>query len=288
LPNYFGRQLKLTIDDDFVIENLRVDFTVEKSLVGYASLAKITVYNLIKENRERIKDKGQQVKLYAGYDDLPLLFSGDLVNVIHVYEKPDWKTEIYAGDKADILRRAVINKSLPADTTPQQLMDELVGAMDGVTKGIMDGLTNCLNNKRSLLRSIQLAGNVGDFLDELAKNCGFDYAIADGIIDTSPTESAISDVPVVLINQLTGMIGAPERTADGVEVKTFLNPALRLGRAIEIEAASNKINAGNLQFRDAPTPATEGQFKVIKMVHEGSLWSNKWETSISGTLLKNG
>ena len=280
MSEYFNRKVELTIGD-YSTDELRVDFSVEKSLVGIPNLAKITVYNVSVANREQLSVAGQEVSLLAGYQNPLLIFSGKVINANPIYESPDWKVEIFARDKSAAINNSTINKSLPADTRPEQLYDELVGQMEGVTKGITDGLSDCINNKRSLLRSLQLSGGIKKFLDELAENCGFDYAVADGIIDTVKKDKAITDLPAIIINQNHGMIGSPERTEVGVNVKTLLNPGLKLGRRIEIQAVSQTINAGNLFFRKPLKPSTEGSFRIDKIIHSGSNYDNKWESQIT-------
>lgn len=280
MADYFDRKITLNVGD-FSTSDLRIDFNVEKSLIGYPNLAKIIVYNISAASRAKIEEEGLSVELLAGYNSPTILFSGDLVNVVPVYEAPDWKVEIFAGDKSKIINESFINKTLPAGTTPDQLFNELVGQMEGITTGLTDGLKDCINNKRSLLRTLQLSGGVKKFLDELSRNCGFDYAVADGIIDTVKKDKALLDEPEIIINQNNGMLGSPERTEVGVNVKTLLNPALKLGRRIKIEAASQKVNAGNLFFREVPAPATVGTFRIDKLIHIGSNFDNQWESQIT-------
>ena len=280
MADYFDRKISLAVGS-FSTTELRVDFTVEKSLIGYPNMAKIIVYNLSKDSRAIVEERNQAVELSAGYGEPILLFSGDLVNAVHTKEGVDWKTEIFAGDKAQSINESTINKTLPPGTNPEQIFKELVGQMDGVAVGLLDGIKDCINSKRSLLRSIQLSGGIKKFLDELSKNCGFDYSVNDGVIDTVKSDKVLGDEPEIVINQNNGMIGSPERTEVGVNVKTLLNPGLKLGRRIRIEAVSQKINAGNLFFRQAPPPATTGSFRIDKIIHAGSNYDNKWESSIT-------
>jgi len=280
MADFFDRKIQLSVGD-FSTDELRVDFEVEKSLIGYPNLSNIKIYNLGPASRSKIEERFQPVDLKAGYGSPTLLFSGDLINAVHLYVAPDWVTEIFAGDKTRAINESTINKTLPAGTTQEQIYNELVGQMDGISAGMIDGLKDCISSKRSILRSIQLSGGVKKFLDELAKNCGFDYVVADGVIDAVKKDKALEDEPEIVINQNTGMLGSPERTEVGVVVKTLLNPSLKLGRRIRIEAASQKINAGNLFFRKVPAPATIGTFRIDKIVHKGSLRDNVWESNIT-------
>lgn len=169
MSTLFLRQASLKVAG-FTIEDLRIKFNVEKSLVGYPNKANIQIYNLKESTRNLIAEDGTLVELFVGYQNLVLLFSGTVINVIHKKEKTEWITTIYAGDSDSVLNSATINKTLPAGTTPEQLFNELVKGLPGVTKGITEGLQNCLSGKKSLLRGIMLSGNIKDFLRQLAKD----------------------------------------------------------------------------------------------------------------------
>lgn len=284
----FNRQIKILIPDfpGYEITELRVIAKVEKSLVGYPNLANIKVYNLSENSRKKIEQEGLKIQLFAGYLDVgvPLLFDGDIINVIHTKIGVDWISEIFAADGIKVLSTATVNKTLAAGSTTGQVYDELVKQMDGITKGITEGLQSCLSGKRSLLRALQLSGNVKDWLDKISLDCGFEYSVNDGVIETTPTGLPLSDVPPKIINQGSGMIGSPERTEVGVNVKHFLLPDLKLGRTIRIESITEKINIGNLFFRKIPKIKNEGIYRIDKLIHSGDTHSNQWETNINARI----
>lgn len=163
----FGRQAKVLIKN-LNITDLRIKFNVEKSLVGYPNKANIGIYNLKSDSRKVIEEEGLKVELYAGYENPPLLFSGNIINVLHQKQGVDWISNLYCGDAIKDINNATINKTLSAGATTENIFNELVGSMDGVTKGITQGLSKCLNGKQSLLRGLQLTGNVKDWLKKIA------------------------------------------------------------------------------------------------------------------------
>ena len=279
----FIRRAFIVIDNEPLPE-LRVDFTIEKSLVGYPNLANIKVVNLKDSNRNLLEEKGLSLELYAGYEDtaVTLTFSGDLINVVHLKQGPDWYSEIFARDGGNVLDDSVINKAFPAGMTMKNIADELFKEMGDVKKGLLDGLTDCITGKRSLLRAWQASGNIRAIWDELANNCGFEWSINDGVFETTPKNLPVDDVPPVVINQLSGMIGSPERTDIGVNVKNHMLPELKLGRTFKVESVSEKINAGNLFFKDIPPIRNQGVYRIDKLIHAGDTRGNKWETDISG------
>lgn len=279
----FIRQADISVSD-IVISGLRINFKVEKSLVGYPNLANIKIYNLSESNRNKIEEVDLKIQLFAGYEDVSnlLLFDGDVINVVHMKNGTDWISEIFAQDGAKILNSSTINKTLPAGTTTEQIYNELISQMDGISKGITEGIRNCLSGKQSLLRSLQLSGNIKDWLDKIAKDCGFEYSINEGIIETTQTNIPLSDVPPVIINQGSGMIGSPEKTEIGINVKNLLLPELKLGRTVKVESISEKINIGNLFFRKAPAIRNQGTYRIDKLTHIGDTHDNPWETEILG------
>ena len=92
-------------------------------------------------------------------------------------------------------------------------------------------------------------------------------------------------MPPIIINQANRMIGYPDRTDVGVIVKTLLNPALRLGRRIEIKALTEKLNVGNLFFRTVPPIKNQGIYRIDKLIHAGDTHEDLWQSQISGRII---
>ena len=166
----FNRIVRVEIED-LVISALKIEFKIEKSLVGYPNLGNIKIYNLSENSRNQIEEKDLKVQLYAGYEDTEtaLLFDGDIVNVVHLKQGTDWISEIFAADGIKALNAATINKSFSAGATIDQIYGELTGKLDGISKGITQGIKECLTGKRSILRQLTLSGSVKDWLKKIAQ-----------------------------------------------------------------------------------------------------------------------
>ena len=287
MASFFLREAQLIVGQPgtggLEIKDLRFSFVVELSLVGYPNMATIRIYNLRKTNRNLIQEEFTKIFLYAGYKgNVPLIFSGNIVNVTHEKIGPDWITTLFCGDAIKTINESTVNKTLPPGATTESLLDELVGQMDGVTKGVTEGLKDCLTGKRSLLRGIILSGNVKDWLDKLSQNCGFDYSVNNDVLETTVKNKPLNDEEPVVISQANGMLSSPELTEVGVKVKSLLLPQLKLGRRIEIQSISSKINIGNLIFRKIPPTIGEGTYRIDKIVHTGDTRENDWFSEIDG------
>jgi len=266
------------------INGLKINFNVEKSLVGYPNKANIKIYNLKKSSRNALEEEGTSIELYAGYEDTEtvLLFKGDIINAIHIKQSTEWITEVYALDGYNALKDSVINKGFPAGTSVSTVYDELVNKLEGVSKGITQGLAECISGKRSFLRSIQLSGSIKEFLEFIKEDCGVEYSINDGVMETTQYKIPLTDEPTFIINQNSGMIGSPEKNEQGITVRNHLLPNLKLGRRIEIKSISTKLNIGNAFFRKVSEIRDTGVYMIIKLVHVGDTRDNQWETIITG------
>jgi hypothetical protein len=162
------QRLVKIVTPNLIVENVRVRFEVIKSLIGAPNLAFILIYNL-SENTRKFFQSETTLTLYAGNEQLTHIFTGDITNVVDRKEGVDWHTEIYCGDIVNAINDSTINKTYAAGTSHNQIFNDLVGKMEGVKKGVLDGLKGCLSNKRSLLRSLQLSGSVKTWLDWLSK-----------------------------------------------------------------------------------------------------------------------
>jgi hypothetical protein len=200
--------------------------------------------------------------------------------VIHFKDGPDWKSTVYAADGLVALENGVINKTLPAGASPSQILDELLQGLEGVSKGVIEGIQNCRSGKRSLLRELQMTGNIKDWLAKIANDCGFEYSINDGVFETVEEGLPVSTEPVTIINQASGMIGSPKRTEVGVNVTNLLLGELKLARTIRIESINRQINIGNLFFRDVSDITIDGIYRIDKLVHTGDTHDNTWQTDI--------
>jgi hypothetical protein len=268
--------------DDVELKDFKITFEVEKYLHGTPNKANVKIWNLKKSSRDQIEEKGKKVEILAGYEDTEtgLVYSGDIVNVVHTKTQTEWVTEILSGDGIDILGGSIVNQTMAAGSSMNQVYDALVARLPGISKGVTKGIKNCLSGKKSLLRSLQLTGDVKSWLDQIAKDCGFEYSVNENIIETNPTGQPLSDLPPIQVNQAKGMKNSPKKTEKGVNVKTILNPNLKLARTIDITDTGKEIPKGTGSFEEVPGTIDQGVYRIVKIVHRGSTHENTWESEI--------
>jgi len=281
---YFLRKYKLKLAGTELSE-YRINFKIDKSLVGFPNLANIKIYNA-PENVKKLLKQGDKIELYAGYENnIGLIFKGEVININSTYKKPDFIFEIYAGDAHKALTSSKINKTLKAGATTETIFNTLIDSLHGVSKGLTEGIKNCTYKKISILKAIILSGGVKEFLDKISDTCGFDYAVDDGVISTVAKNKALNMGNPFLISQNTGMLGSPEQTEIGMNATTLLNHSFKLGHAFKIDSISSTLNVGNLMFRKVKKYSNNALYRINSISHSGDSRDGEWKSELIGMYL---
>lgn len=262
---------------------LRIKFAVKRSGTATPNMADIRVYNLDVEDAAEIKKEYTTVVLQAGYNsNFGVIFSGNIKQCILGRESAtDTFLDIIAGDGDQAYNFAIVNTTLKKGSTPD---DQLAAAtkpmadMD-VTVGHVDPL-----NQKSLPRGKVMYGSARDHIDAITGSSQAGWSIQDGQIQVIKQTTYLPGERVILTSK-TGLIGTPEQTNQGVNMKCLLNPRIKINTLVQIDNASvqqMKIdlavpgNAANI-----PAPLTEdGTYAVLTAEHMGDTRGQDWSTSI--------
>lgn len=225
------RKLKVTVGS-VVVEDLRVEFEIQKDIDANPNNAKVRIFNLKKENRKKIKDEFKNITVEGGYEKgvVGLLHVGEIRSVINKREgHTDVVTEITSGD-ADLNHRfGKINQTFPASATaPKDLILALYGKMIGVKLGVIQDV----DKFPPLKRPYTMAGTVVGEMNKIARHYNLYWSIQNGYLEVISKEKYIDRVHV--ISKDTGMVGTPDVTELGVHVVTLLNHNIRPKRLIKV------------------------------------------------------
>lgn len=268
----FGRILKLTVFDDdgngLEITGNKISFSVEKTRVSYPNSCKVTVYNLSQQTRHQIKKEFALFRLEGGYEGVQgVLFVGNIRTVTHRREGVDILTEITGGDGDEAFQGAMVNATVPAgDTAAKGLVAQLTAAMPGVTPGTILGLDDKPANKRAVV----INGNAKDEMDKLARRNDFSWSIQNGALDVVPNDGFINATTTV--SKHNGMIGNPEITEKGINLKMLLNHAVEPNHLVEVQ----------VEDLSGETDNGGGVYRVNKVSHNGDNRGGDFATSIEG------
>jgi len=265
-----------------IIDELRINFEITKSLLSFPNLARIQIYNPNKDTLSALQSKFTKIVLNAGYEgDSRLLFTGEIRNIFQNKIGVDRIAIVYAGDGQRDWQNASFNKTFTESVTISAAIDEVLKTFKEVTIGALEGIPQIADK----LRGQTLSGSSKDILDQFADEYGFNWSIQDGQVITTPIEQPLTNSEAVLINAATGMIGSPTVTEIGADVTTLLNPRLLPNSAFQIESVNADIQLGNLFFRDVPRTNAEGIYKVQEVSFKGDSREGDWLSSVKGRII---
>lgn len=266
-----------------LVEHLRIDFEVVKSVEEHPNVAYIKVWNLSPEHEGQIKREFDDVVLQAGYDgQVRIVFRGNVVHVYHYRDGADRVTEIVAADGDADYRKSVVNVALAAGTSDDQLVDKLAGTM---TRGTTRGHVAVSKRRRS--RGKVVSGATRTVLRDLARENGAHWSIQDGQLQIVPADDVLPGEAIVITAE-TGMLGSPEVNDKGIAVKCLMNPQLRVNGTIRLDNNSLRYKRESPEAlttkpekKGAPVrPSPDGLYKVVKLTHKGSTRGAEWASEI--------
>jgi hypothetical protein len=274
------------------LSDFRFKFDVRNADVQSPNNASIRVYNLSTETVAQIRGEFQDVTLLAGYQDgaYGVIFSGS-IKQFRVGKENATTTflDILAADGDIGYNFGIVNTSLAAESTsPQERVDVVAGAMGMDLAQPLAGGTGGV-----LPRGKVLFGMARAKMAQQAANLGSSWSIQDGKIQILPFDGYLPGEAVVL-NSLTGLVGIPEATDEGVRLRCLLNPRVRIGGLVQlnsrevnqtVQANPNAAPIAYNQYAGLQLLATvspgDGFYRAYVVEHEGDTRGQEWYTTIT-------
>jgi hypothetical protein len=265
------------------LSNLHIKFSVKRSDTMTPNIADILVYNLSDETAAQIKKEFTKVVLQAGYEsNYGVIFQGNIKQVIIGRESAtDTFINIVAGDGDRAYNFSVVTATIAPGCAMADQFSAAIGAMSqkGVNAGFVEGLPT-----NQLPRGKVMYGNAKNYMRNLALSSGTNWSIQDESVNFVPLKTYLPGEAVVLTAK-TGMIGTPQQTNEGVNVKCLLNPKIRISGRVQIDNASIaafKINLAtpNSPANIAPPLNGDGYYYVLVVEHQGDNRGVEWYTNL--------
>ena len=108
---------------------LRIAFSIERAEQEEPNTGKLSIWNLRPEHRNALKGKNVSARLYAGYGEMrPLVFSGDVSNVISERDGADLKTDMEVKDGLAPVRDTYVCLSYSGAVSARTILDDTAGS----------------------------------------------------------------------------------------------------------------------------------------------------------------
>lgn len=253
----------------------------------------IRIFNLSKDTVELItKKEYTRVILQAGYEGAGAgsIFDGTIKWFrIGRENATDTYLDILAADGDMAYNFATVNVTLAAGSNPKQRIDAILGEMykKGLTPGDLMQPTGGV-----LPRGKVLFGMARALLRQEAQQQGATWNIDGGQVHMTPL-TGYRPGDAVVLSALTGLVGLPEQTNEGLRAKCLLNPRITVGGLVQIDNKS--VNQLMKQNPDAAPIAynqytglqllasvtSDGLYRVFVAEHEGDTRGPMWHTHLT-------
>jgi hypothetical protein len=260
------------------IDQMRISFSIQKSVSSSANSAEVKLYNLAPSTRNGMGKEFDSITLEAGYippgqsGNVGIIFKGAIRDVEHRREGPDIITIISCGDGDKALRRATISKSYQAGTPVKDVIDDIAKELEneGISRGEFK-YPDALKDKK-FKRPYAACGSCARELDVIGRGNGFYWSTQNETLEIIPSDGFVGGV--ALISPETGMIGTPAITDNGVRVSALLNPEIRPNRRVQLESQTLEMNGDN------------GMYRVSEVTYTGDNHSGDFKVDITGEAIK--
>jgi len=249
------------------LSQLRIKFAVKRTDTATPNTANIRVYNLENETAILIRKNytNQRVILQAGYaTNYGVVFQGNIKQVILGRESAtDTFIDIIAGDGNTAYNYSVVISSLAKGSTQNDQITACINSMS--QKGVTQGYTAALP-KNQLPRGKVLYGPAKNYLRNISQTTQTSWSIQNEKVTFIANKGYLPGTRVVL-TAATGMVGTPNQTNEGVNVKCLLNPNIRVGGLIVIDNKSVALQALNLEQLAAASLANQNTANQVAAIN---------------------
>lgn len=248
------------------------------------NIADIRVYNLSDDTIAQIKKEFNRVILQAGYEsNYGVIFQGNIKQVISGRESAtDTFIDIIAGDGDRAYNFAIVNATVAAGATQA---DQIKAAsIPMAANGVSTGASNAQLPTAALPRGKVMYGPAKNYLKNSAENSDASWSMQNEKIVFVSKKSYLPGQSVV-ITAKTGMIGTPQQTNEGINIKCLLNPNIKIGSSIKLDNKSVqdfKINLStpNSAANIPPPYNLDGLYYPLVIEHSGDTRGVDWYSTI--------
>lgn len=285
MTRQYLRQVQLVVADSIEgldLSALHIKFSIKQWDLQTPNTAQIRVYNVSDSTAQKVQKEFSQIILNAGYEggEIGTIFQGTLVQVRRGRESPvDTYLDLSGADGDPEANFTIVNTALSAGSSFKDRVDALTAAM-GVQQGYVPDL-----GSETLPRGKVMFGMARDHMRDLAFATDTRWSLQNGQLVMVPITGSLPGEAIEL-NSATGMIGFPEQTQEGIQVRALLNPQLKVGGKVkinnaDIQQAQLQLGVqGSAQNAFLPSIADDGLYRVVVLENSGDTRGNEYYSDL--------
>ena len=276
-------------DKGLDLSELHIRFKTQSMNESAPNTAWIRIYNLSTNTALKIQKEYQEVSLQAGYENgnYAIIFKGQIMQVkVGRENNVDSYVDIIAADALLAYTFGFVTKALDSASVGDRLNSIATALKE---KGVTLAPDAAATVGKSKFGGVLPRGKVqwglaAPLLNDLAESTQTTWNIQNGVL-TFTERSGYRPGEAVKLNSETGMVGVPEATEQGIEIKTLLNPMIGIGGRVQIDNADiNQTSVTRLGYWSAPpmyaNVTNDGIYRVLVAEHSGDTRGQEWYTQI--------
>lgn len=284
---------------------LRCVFRITRGDTSTPNTCDVTVYNLSANTAAKLRYRGVNeftrltLSVSYGTEPVKLLFTGSIKQVRSGREDQlNSYVAITAADGDEAYNFAPAAFAMAAGVTAEGTVEALIAQMALAAAGsptggsggqvVTQGYMPTLSQKKSL-RGKVVYGLCRDEMTKVARNNDCTWSVQDGKAVFVPLTGYIPGAPV-LITPSTGLLGVPEQTQNGLELRVLMNPNIKIGQTIKLDSTDvNELRFGldnqsvsqNLTLQQGAAKLNgDGLYYVMRAEHFGDTRGEAWYTDL--------
>lgn len=267
------------------VTDLRIAFKIEKNDGLQFNHGTITIYNLSDATRRKVArphplkfpmvDPVITVSLFAGYRGQEVLvLKGDILSAINSKAGPDWLTVIEVFSGLSDSSKADTQVSFSKPTSAKLVADQLLSKLNSDIKYTAEAL-RILQGQR--VNDFATSGMAAQEASVFLAKYGLKFTLEEGgqglvYVENKPRNPDDGKTNDNTFSPQNGLIGTPQITKAGINIKALLRPRVKLFEKIFVQS---RTTTGTLQATDYSP-----NYHVIGLSHAGDNRGADWFTEI--------
>ena len=287
MATQYLRQCSLVVSsiggDGLDLSALRITFKVSQAYLQQPNTAEIRVWNLKPETSKKIEKEFTRVTLQAGYGNPAIIFDGTIVQLRRGRANAtDTYLDITGLDGDAGYNYAIVFSALAAGANKGA---QFKVAADAMAKYNVTVSQPPADDGKKSPRGQVMFGMARDYIQALSDTSSSTWSIQDGKISVVKKDGFLPTQAVVL-NSQSGMIGIPEQTVDGINVRSLLNPLFKYTGRVQINEGDINRQAialsktGNIANGFIPRLVEDGFYRIVVVNHSGDTRGNDWYSDL--------
>lgn len=294
MTKQYLRKVELSVSgiaDAYDLSDLHVEFQINNAIVGTPKWGTIRIWNLGPDKATQIIREFTGVTLAVGYADLDTqrIMAGEIAQVAYGRENAvDTYLDLMVQDADRALLWGVLKASFKPGWTDEQVLNAILSAWSNSSGSITIGNAPDLS-KPAYQDGYSFMGPAFDAMEELANRQDCNWFVEDQQLYLVPKASVLAGEGAPLLTPSSGLLGTPVLTYQGIQGRCLMNPAIKVGRTIQLRNADITQLALKSPIIGVTDPGaivptinnpieSYGTYKVLAVTHEGNSRENQWET----------